>query len=97
MSNEKQQHDLKCWPEFFQAVKRGDKGFEVRVNDRDYQVGHILNLQEFNPNDLHGIGDYTGDSCKCLVTYILSGNTFGSEYFGVKRDTVIMSIKKLEE
>lgn len=87
------EHDLKTWPEFFQAVKRGDKTFELRNNDRKFSVGDTLNLQEYDPGAFMGIGSYTGDSSRVLVTYIFDGSTFGGQYFGVKPGTVIMSIK----
>jgi hypothetical protein len=42
-------HELKCHSEQFQAVYNGVKSFEIRVNDRDYQVGDALHLKEYNP------------------------------------------------
>ena len=41
-------HELKVWPEFFDALFEG-KGFEVRLNDRDYRVGDRLILKWFDP------------------------------------------------
>ena len=38
-------HYLKILPEYYEAVKSGDKTFEVRKNDRDYQVNDVLHLQ----------------------------------------------------
>jgi len=38
-------HFLKTWAEYFEAVKSGNKTFEVRVNDRDFKVGDILVLR----------------------------------------------------
>lgn len=42
-------HELKTWPEFFEPVAHGDKTFELRFNDRDYQPGDVLHLREFTP------------------------------------------------
>jgi len=42
-------HNLKTWPSFFQAVKSKIKPFEIRENDRNYQVGDTLILEEFSP------------------------------------------------
>lgn len=43
-------HELKTWPRYFDAVKRGDKSFEVRRDDRGYAVGDTLVLREFEPD-----------------------------------------------
>ena len=42
-------HALKIYPEYYEAVKSGKKPFEVRKNDRDFKVGDILALNEFDP------------------------------------------------
>jgi len=42
-------HNLKTWPKFFEMVRSGRKTFELRVNDRNFQVGDILDLHEWVP------------------------------------------------
>lgn len=42
-------HELRCWPDQFDATYNGNKTHEVRVNDRDFQVGDYLFLREFVP------------------------------------------------
>jgi hypothetical protein len=64
-------HELKCWPEYYKYVRDGSKPFEVRKNDRNYQVGDILNLKEWHPDN-----GYTGVGTQVVVTYILSSNIF---------------------
>jgi hypothetical protein len=39
-------HELKCWPEMFDAVAEGRKTFDVRKNDRGYQTGDRLVLRK---------------------------------------------------
>lgn len=61
-------HDLKTWPEYFQAVKSGAKPFEVRhEHDRAFSVGDVLCFREWEPD----AEAYTGDSIERVVTYVL--------------------------
>ena len=41
-------HDLKITQEYFLAKLQGIKPFEVRINDREYEIGDILVLHELN-------------------------------------------------
>lgn len=66
-------HDLKCDLAPFQAVYLGCKSFEVRVNDRGYQVGDSLHLREYNRDN----GLYTGRWVSKRVSYLLQGGTYG--------------------
>ena len=43
----RQHHYLKILPEYYRAIENGDKTFEVRYNDRNYQKYDILHLQEW--------------------------------------------------
>lgn len=66
-------HDLKTWPPYFQAVVSGRKPFEVREDDRNFQVGDRLLLREWDPKYKH----HTGRKVTCEVTYKLQGGSFG--------------------
>ena len=59
-------HQLKQRSDFFEYVIRGEKTFEVRVNDREYTPGDYLAL-----NEIDSEGNYTGRSCIVYVDYIL--------------------------
>ena len=40
-------HELKLDVKYFEDVKSGKKNFEIRNNDRDFQVGDILELKAY--------------------------------------------------
>lgn len=66
-------HDLKVWPEYYQALAHGLKPFEVRKNDRNFQVDDLLVLCEWDPAD----EAYTGRECLAVVTYVMPGGRWG--------------------
>jgi len=66
-------HELNICPEYFEQMKNGTKTFEMRFNDRDYQVGDHLLLTEWDPINTSAIGD----TLKFKVTSILYGPLFG--------------------
>jgi hypothetical protein len=68
-------HHLKTWPEHFQEVKAGRKTFEARKNDRDFQVGDVLILHEYTPEN----DEFTGDILFRQVPHMLAGPSFGIE------------------
>ena len=72
-------HELKILPKWFLDVARYQKNFEIRKADRDYKVGDVLLLREYDR------GRYTGNQCFRTIEYIYKGDgTFGlSEEFWV--------------
>lgn len=68
-------HDLRTWKPYFQEVWDGKKKFEVRKNDRDFKVGDILTLMEYD----HKQDQFTDRWLQANVDYILFGGTFGVE------------------
>lgn len=61
------EHELKCWPEYYDAVECGDKPFEIRKWDRPYRVGDTLLLRRYDPS----AQDYTGEQLRRKITYLL--------------------------
>lgn len=60
---------MKSWPEYFQPLVEGIKGFELRRDDRGFQVGDRLIVREYViDNDT-----YTGRDVALDVTYIAQG------------------------
>lgn len=66
------EHDLKTLPGYWSHVASGVKGFEVRRDDRDFQVGDTLLLREW-----HDLGGYSGREVRRTISYVLSGGQFG--------------------
>lgn len=77
-------HTLKTEAEFFDAVKSGEKTFEVRYNDRGFQKGDILHLERCNQ------GVYAGGHLLVRVTYVLSG-------WGLKDGFVALGVRVVSE
>jgi hypothetical protein len=65
------EHTLKCWPEFFGAIRSGEKKHDLRrSNDRTFRVGDTLLFREFDPKS----NRYTGRTQSALITYITSAD-----------------------
>jgi len=82
------EHILKCWPEYFDAIERGEKTFEVRRDDRAFQKGDVLRLLKYDDDHGYYRSDWhttpTLSSAKHAeirrtVTYILTGGQMGIE------------------
>lgn len=91
MNRARKVHELKTWPEFFQAVFDGGKTFELRKDDRDFAVGDALLLREWDPGRvaIH-LEPYTGRSLIVNVTGLVRDRP----QFGLMSGYVIMSITK---
>lgn len=77
-------HELKTWPQFFEAIVRQTKTFELRKDDRNFEVGDILELNEYDPNS----ETFTGRYEHRRVTYKLDGGEFG-----LKKGFCVLGIK----
>jgi len=65
-------HYLKTETEYYQAVERYEKRFELRKNDRDFQVGDMVYLEEVVN------GEKTGRSLPPVeIKYIFHGGKYG--------------------
>lgn len=77
-------HDLKCWPEPFEAMLAGCKRHEIRRDDRGFEVGDLLLLREWAPQADAG---YTGRMALLWVTYLSRGPEWG-----LPQGHVVMSV-----
>lgn len=58
-------HELKIVPAYFDAIRFGEKKFEIRKNDRNFHVGDILRLKEWDGEN------FTGEEIDVRVRFIL--------------------------
>lgn len=80
-------HELKTEVKYFNEIRAERKTFELRKNDRNYQIGDLLILKEY----ISKTQVYTGASIIASVKYIMKKN----EFFDLK-DYVIMSIRVID-
>lgn len=59
------EHRLKILPEYYDAVASGKKRFELRKDDRGYEVGDYIWLCEWDGED------FTGRCMTLQIRYIL--------------------------
>lgn len=86
-------HNVKSWTYLFQAAVAGIKTHDIRnLGERDYKVGDILVLHEFDQTT----GQYTGNEQAFRITYITSRETpCAMSSACLDRNFCILSIKKL--
>ena len=83
-------HDIKCWPMHYDRLIDGSKRFEVRKNDRDYQVGDKLWIREWDPK----AREYTERDIVFLISYIMSPHSCMA---AMQSDFVILSLNEVSD
>jgi len=78
-------HRLKCLPQYYDAVERGEKNFEVRRDDRGFQKGDqvVLMRTREEKHQQHEVEiDADGKPIHTIqreIWYVLTGGQFGIE------------------
>ena len=85
--NIKKLHELKTINPFFEDIWRGLKDFEVRKNDRNFEIGDRLKLIEYGANQIPTPRYILKD-----VKYILMGGQYG-----ISDDYVVLGLKDVRE
>ena len=75
-------HEVKILPEYFEVAKNGNKPFELRENDRNYERLDFIYLREFWK------GRYTGRELVGKIAYVLRD---GGPY-GLRKGFVVLGI-----
>lgn len=95
-------HELKILPEYFEKVLDGSKTFELRKDDRGFNVGDVLILREYIPGYRDWTGPeeviieekYTGREVHKKISYIYKGCPNG---LGLRTGFSILALKECEE
>jgi hypothetical protein len=83
-------HVLKSWPQFFQPILDGTRCHELRRNDRNFSVGDVLELHEYDPLS----HSYSGRVCSADVTSMTSNEVpCAVSDVALNPDFAILSIK----
>jgi len=77
-------HQLKTWPPFFEDVWNRRKTAEIRKDDKGFQVGDLLELKEWNPDEK----EFSGNVVEVRITHILRAEDGD---FGLKKGYVMLS------
>ena len=77
-------HSLKIEEQYLDNLIDGKKKVEIRVNDRDYQVGDTLDFS--GSAELYGYDEFRFKKCLFRVTHIHSG-------MGMEKGWVAMSVE----
>lgn len=80
-------HELKTIEPYFSQVYLGLKTFELRLNDRDFKVGDILILREYDVE----LKQFTGNHVEKTVLNVLEN----AEHFGLMKGHCILSLGKI--
>lgn len=65
-------HYVKCLPEFFKLIVNGKKRFEIRYDDRKYEIGDLVILREWE-NGIYS----TEKICKTIDYVLRQGERYG--------------------
>lgn len=74
-------HILKCWTPYYLAIVSGEKKFDVRKDDRGYQKGDFVKLQQYDPGEGYVCDpiDNIPYSVERKINFVLTGGQFGIE------------------
>ena len=81
-------HKLKIEPQYLDNLLNGRKKSEIRLNDRDYQLGDVLEFNTENPMREYNKPSF-GTSVNFVITHIHSG-------LGLQPGYVVLSVERVE-
>lgn len=80
-------HEIKLSEQYVQAVKDGEKTFEIRYNDRGYQKGDKIKFTVVDKNGFKAYHEFDDEEYE--ITYVHSG-------LGMAQNYVVLAIRALK-
>ena len=80
---------LKVHRQYYERIIAGSKTFEIRYNDRGYQRGDVVHLQEYDPDAVKLGEGYSGRQCKAFIGHVTN--------LWQKENIVVFSLLSVEE
>lgn len=93
-------HELKTWPRFYGPINAGIKNFEIRMNDRGFDVGDVLILREYDPVEKAYSGDFTIKRVLYLTDFQLAPGYVCmsiSAHWNAKDVAELRAVRKVQE
>lgn len=81
-------HILKQYDTFADATLSGEKPFELRCNDRNFQKGDLVQFEVVERFEPHAPADHPLNAALFEITYVVSG-------WGMQQGYVAFGIKKI--
>ena len=89
-------HNLKLAERFADAIMSGEKNFEVRINDRGFQKGDLVQFHVISEDAPYNEIEHPVNDVYFEITYVLTGFVIDKDYciFGIRRDETDDTPKK---
>lgn len=86
-------HELKIEQQYFIHINEGKKTFEIRKNDRDFQVGDTISFLPLENESYSYPEQLRQEKIKPCFVWII---TYVHQGFGVNQSYCVLGIKPLE-
>lgn len=88
-------HRLHAWPETFDPIERGERTFDIRLDDRRFKVGERVLFVRWDERNKQP----TGATCLRKISYILIGvsesTTVSKPRWGLKAHYIAMGLVQI--
>lgn len=87
-------HYLKTWQPYFDMMKNGTKTFDLRKNDRNFQVGDLVMLYEYDPEKNEPKHPALSDN---ILTFEITCVIKNVPHWGLMEGYAILQLQQIHE